>query len=282
MQSTLDIGLSNARSRGQAARQARTRKNLNKKQEIAQLEAQNQLDSKHGQIRFKPAISQIRSPLMQKVEIPIQKQPAVRHHLPQYTVGGKYVESTSWTGQKCEKIPDSALRSTYDVSKLDSTAVSVRHLNMTYRKQTEQWQKRRRIPKTLCRVEVKAFEKASKITRMRLSTIRDIEAKMTNIPKPIVVEHQCGILIHLTRHIDNAKLQQLWELCDLGDYEAIPEAMRRYLKSRKNEILAVNRPSIEHPHSYQRPAIDSAVYNDLMRYNRRAEITCSGTIVMLR
>ena len=281
MQSTLDIGLSNARSRGQAARQAKTRKTLTKEHEIAQLEAQNQLDSKHCQIRFKPAISQVRSPLIQKVDISIQKQPAVRHYLPQYTVGGKCVEHPRWTGQNHEKIPDSALRSTYDVSKIDNTSVSDRHVNMTCKKQTEQWKKKKRILKTLWKVKIKAFGKASKIAKMRLPTIKDIEDKITNIPKPIVIEHQCGISIHRIRHIDNVKLQQLWELCDLEDYEAIPEAIRRYLESRKTEILATKKPPIEPPHSYQRPAIDMTIYNRLIRYNRRAEITSSGTILML-
>ena len=260
MQSTLDIGLSNARSRGQAARQARIRKNLNKEREIAHLETQNQLDSKHDQIDFEPVISQKRPPHKQKVEVLIQEQPAVRHHLPQYTVGGKYVEPTHWISRNYQKIPDSALRSTYDVSKFDSTSVSERHLNMTYEKQTDQWKERKRILKTLHDVELRAFGKASKITRIRLPTAHDIRDKMTNIPKPIVVEHQYDKSTNLIRHIDNVKLQQLWKMCDLGDYEAIPEAMRRYLESRKDEILIVKKLPIEPPHSYQRPAIEPPSY----------------------
>ena len=257
MQSTLDIGLSNARSRGQAARQTRTRKNLNKEQQIAQLEAQNQLDSKHGQIRFKPAISQNRPPSMQKVEVCIQKQPALRHHLPQYTVDGRYVEdSINYTDYNYQKLPDSALRSTYDVSMLDDTSVPSQHLYMTYEKQTDQWNERKRILKALFSVEVRSFLRASKITQVGRWTMRDIQAKVTNIPKPIVVQQSTKII----RHTDNVALQQLWELCDLGDYEAIPEAMRRYFESRKKDILTLKKPRVESLNSYQRYAIEPPSY----------------------
>ena len=92
MQSTLDIKLSNARFRDQAAKQAKTRKNLNKAYEIVQLKTQNQLNSKHDQIRFKFIIFQNRSFFMQKVEIFIQKQFVVRHHLFQYIIDEKYVK----------------------------------------------------------------------------------------------------------------------------------------------------------------------------------------------
>ena len=161
-----------------------------------------------------------------------------------------------WTGRNHRKIPDSALRSTYDVSRLDDTSVFERHLNMTYDKQTDQWEKRKRILKALFAVKVRAFCKASKITRFRVSTGQDIKDKMRNILKPIIVEHRCGTDTNLIRHIDNMKLQQLWEACDLGDYEAIPEAMRRYLESRKDEILAVTEPPIEPLHSYLRPHVE--------------------------
>ena len=92
---------------------------------------------------------------------------------------------------------------------------------------------------------------------------------MTNVPKPIVVEYQYCKSTNLIRNTDNMKLQQLWELCDLGDYEAIPEAMRRYLESRKNEILAIEPPPIEPPHSYQRPAIEPPSYYDQLIQNRQ-------------
>ena len=94
MQSTLDIKLSNVRSRNQAVKQTRTRKNLNKQHEIAQLKAQKQLNFKHDQIRFKSAIFQNRFFFMQKIEILIQKQSVERHHLFQYIVDEKYVKST--------------------------------------------------------------------------------------------------------------------------------------------------------------------------------------------
>ena len=264
MQSTLDIGLSNARSRGQAARQARTRKNLDKEHQIAQLEAQNQLDSKHGQIRFKPAISQNRPSPMQKVEVLIQKQPAMRHHLPQYTVDGKYVECSHWIGEKYEKLPDSELRSTYDISMMNNTLISERHRTMTYEKQANQWRERRRFLKKSFAEKARAFAKTSKIkiTQARRPIFEDIMAKMTNIPKPIVMKIQAGKNISFIRHTDNLKLQQMWDLCDLGDYEAIPEAMRRYLESRKNDILTMKsepsnsyrRSATEPPSYYLRPA----------------------------
>ena len=256
MQSTLDIGLSNARSRGQAARQARKRDSLNKEHQIAQLEAQNQLNPKHGQIRFKPAISQNRSPPMQKVEVLIQKQPAVRHHLPQYTIDGKYLE---WS-QNYEKLPNSELRSTYDISRTDNTLISQRDRTMTYEKQADQWRERSRILKRLFAVEARAFAKTSKIkiTQARRPIFEDIMAKMTNIPKPIVMKIQAGKGISFIRHTDNVKLQQLWELSDLGDYEAIPEVMRRYLESRKNDILTMKKP--ESSNSYRRSAIEPPSY----------------------
>ena len=81
MQSTFDIKFSNVRFRDQAIKQTKTRKNLNKIYKIAQLKIQNQLNSKHDQIRFKFAIFQIRSFLIQKIDIFIQKQFAVRHYL---------------------------------------------------------------------------------------------------------------------------------------------------------------------------------------------------------
>ena len=81
MQSTLDIKLSNARFRNQTIKETKTRKNLNKAHEIAQLKIQNQLNSKHDQICFKFVIFQNRFFFMQKVEIFIQKQFVVRHHL---------------------------------------------------------------------------------------------------------------------------------------------------------------------------------------------------------
>ena len=257
MQSTLDIGLSSARSRGQAARYARTRKTLNKEHESAQFEAQNQLDSKHGPIRFKPAISQNRPPSVQKVEILIPKQPALRHHLPQYTVDGRYVGNSDPYMDidfKPQKLPDSALRPTYDVSTLGSSSVPWQHLCMTYWNQTVQWEERKRFLKALFVAEVKPWLRASKITRVRFPTMDDIKAKITNVPKPIVVRDSTNFI----RHTDNMKLQQLWELCDLEDYEAIPEAMFRYLESRKNEILGIDRP--EPPHSYQRFAIEPPGY----------------------
>ena len=92
MQSTLDIKLSNARFRDQTVKQTKTRKNLDKEHQIAQLKTQNQLNSKHDQIRFKSAIFQNRSSFMQKVEIFIQKQFVVRHHLFQYIIDEKYLK----------------------------------------------------------------------------------------------------------------------------------------------------------------------------------------------
>ena len=136
MQSTLDIDLSSARSQSQTAKQTKTQKNLNKKHQTAQLKTQNQLNSKHDSIRFKPAISQNRPPLMQKVDIYIQKQPAQRHYLPQYTANKKYVKFEF--DFNFQKLSDSTLRFTFNVFKLDNTFVSKRHFYITYEKQIEQ------------------------------------------------------------------------------------------------------------------------------------------------
>ena len=67
---------------------------MNKKHENAQLKTQNQLNSKHDQIRFKFAIFQNRFLLKQKIEIRIQKQFTVQHYLFQYIVHEKYVKFT--------------------------------------------------------------------------------------------------------------------------------------------------------------------------------------------
>ena len=136
MQSTLDINLSSAWFRDQAARQARTRKNLNEEHQIAQLKTQNQLNSKHGSIRFKPAISQNRLFLIQKVDIYIQKQFVQRHYLPQYIADEKYVKFEF--GFNFQKFFDSTLRFIFDVFKFDNIFVFKRHLYMTYEKQIEQ------------------------------------------------------------------------------------------------------------------------------------------------
>ena len=132
MQSTLNIKFSNARSRDQTIKQIKFRINLNKKHQMTQLKIQNQLNSNHDQIRFKFVIFQNRSSLMQKVEILIQKQFVMRHHLFQYIVDEKYVKNTH------KKLFDSKLRFIYDVSKIDNIYVFTRHLTMIYEKQIDQ------------------------------------------------------------------------------------------------------------------------------------------------
>ena len=132
MQSTLNIKFSNARSRDQIVKQIKFRINLNKKHQMTQLKIQNQLNSNHDQIRFKFVIFQNRSSLMQKVEILIQKQFVMRHHLFQYIVDEKYVKNTH------KKLFDSKLRFIYDVSKIDNIYVFTRHLTMIYEKQIDQ------------------------------------------------------------------------------------------------------------------------------------------------
>ena len=135
MQSTLDIELSNARFRDQAARYARTRKTLNEKHEFAQLKTQNQLNSKHDSIRFKPAIFQNRPSSMQKVEISLSKQLVFRHYLSQYIVDERYMSDSSFYMNfdfKFQKLFDSALRSIYDVFTFNINTVSFQHRYMTY------------------------------------------------------------------------------------------------------------------------------------------------------
>ena len=142
MQSTFDINFSNVRFRNQTIKQIKSRVNLNKKHQITQLKTQNQLNSNHDQIRFKSVIFQNRSSFMQKVEIFIQKQSVVRHHLFQYIVDEKNVK---WVDQKYKKLFDSKLRFIYDVSKIDDIFVFKRHLIMTHKKQIDQWKKKQRI-----------------------------------------------------------------------------------------------------------------------------------------
>ena len=135
MQSTLDVELSNARFRNQAIRRMRTRKSLNKQHELTQLKTQNQLNSKHDSIRFKSAVSQNRRFSMQKVEILISKQSALRHYLFQYIVDEKYVRNSNFYMNfdfKSQKLSDSALRFIYDVFTFDNSFVSSQHLYTTY------------------------------------------------------------------------------------------------------------------------------------------------------
>ena len=103
MQSTFDIKLSNVRFRDQTIKQIKSRVNFNKKHQMTQLKTQNQLNSNHDQIRFKFVVFQNRFFFMQKVEIFIQKQFVVRHHLFQYIVDEKYVKCTHWINEKYEK-----------------------------------------------------------------------------------------------------------------------------------------------------------------------------------
>ena len=135
MQSTFDINFSNARFRDQTTKQVKSRVNLNKKHQMTQLKTQNQLNSNHDSIRFKFVISQNRSFFMQKVEIFIQKQFVVRHHLFQYIVDEKNVK---WIDQKHKKLLDLKLRFIYDVSKIDDIFVFERHFIMTHEKQIDQ------------------------------------------------------------------------------------------------------------------------------------------------
>ena len=272
MQSTLDIKLSNARFRNQTVKQIRSRVNFNKKHQMTQLKAQNQLNSNHDQIRFKSVVFQNRSFFMQKVEIFIQKQSAVRHHLFQYIVDEKYVKCTHWISEKYEKLFDSKLRFTYDVSKMNNFFVFERHRTMTYEKQTDQWKERQRIFMRLWIVKIKAFAKISKIARTRESVFKNIKIKMTNVLMSVVVKHQCDLFFHIIRHIDNVKLQQLWKLYDLKDYETILKIMRAYLKTRKNELMIEKSSSIESSHSYKWFVIDSAIHNDLIKRNHKTVI----------
>ena len=272
MQSTLDIKLSNARFRDQAVRQIKSRVSLNKKHQMTQLKIQNQLNSNYDQIRFKSAVSQNRSSFMQKVEILIQEQSAVRHHLPQYIVDEKYVKCIHWINEKYEKLFNSELRFTYDVSKMNNSFVFERHRTMTYEKQIDQWKERQRILIRLWIVKIKAFAKTSKIVRTRESVFKNIKIKMTNVFMSIVVKHQCDLFFHIIRHIDNVKLQQLWKLCDLKDYETIFKIMRAYLKTRKNEFMIEESSSIESFHSYKWFAIDFVTHNDFIKRNHKAVI----------
>ena len=138
MQSTFDIRFSNVRSRDQTVKQTRTRKTFNKQHEFAQLKTQNQLNSKHDQIRFKLVIFQIRFSLIQKVDIFIQKQFVVRHYLFQYIVDEKYVKHICSIDYEHEKISDSTLRFIYNVFKIDNIFVFDRHVNITCEKQIDQ------------------------------------------------------------------------------------------------------------------------------------------------
>ena len=219
---------------------------------MTQLKIQNQLNSNHDQIRFKFVIFQNRSSFMQKVEIFIQKQFVMRHHLSQYIVDEKYVKDIH------KKLFDSKLRLIYDVSKIDNIYVFTRHLIMIYEKQIDQWKKRKRILTRLWVKKFKAFAKTSKMIRTWRITMNDIKIKMTIIFKSIIVQHD----INFFKHIDNMSFQQLWKLCDFENYEIILEIMREYLKSRKNEFMIKKLFSIEFSHSYKRFVIQSFNYFD--------------------
>ena len=212
MQSTLDIKLSNVRSRNQTIKQIKTRKNLNKQHEFAQLETQNQLNTKHDLIRFKFIIfrNRLRSRFssMQKVEIFISKQFILRHHLSQYIVNEKYVKNSNFYMNfdfKSQKFFDSALRFIYDVFKFDNISIfnQHQHLYTTYWNQIEQWNEKKRFLKTLFTAEFESWLKiTSKITWIKRFIMNDIETHITNILKSIVVQN----FIIWIRHIDNVKL----------------------------------------------------------------------------
>ena len=121
-------------------------------------------------------------------------------------------------------------------------------------------------------VKIKTFAKTSKIVRTREFVFENIKIKMTNVFMSIVVKHQCDLNFHIIKHIDNVKLQQLWKLCDLRNYEVIFKIMRAYLKTRKNELMIKKFVSIEFSHSYKRFVINMKIHNDFMKYNRIAVI----------
>ena len=76
---------------------------------------------------------------MQKVEIFIQKQSVLRHHLFQYIVDEKYVkDSINCIDFNYQKFFDSALRFIYDVFMFDNISVFNQHFYITYEKQIEQ------------------------------------------------------------------------------------------------------------------------------------------------
>ena len=209
---------------------------------------------------------------MQKVEIFIQEQSAVRHHLSQYIVDEKYVKCTHWINKKYKKLFDSKLRLTYDVSKIDNFFVFERHRIMTYEKQIDQWKKKQRILMRLWIVKIKTFAKASKIARTQELVFENIKIKMTNVLMSIVVKHQNDFDFHIIRHIDNVKLQQLWKLCDLKNYKTILKIIRAYLKTRKNELMIKESSFIESFHSYKWFVIDFATHNDLIKRNHKIVI----------
>ena len=128
-------------------------------------------------------------------------------------------------------------------------------------------------------MKIKTFAKTSKIVRTRKFVFEDIKIKMTNVFMSIVVTHQCDLNFHIIKHIDNMKFQQLWELCDLKDYEIIFKIMRAYLKTRKNELMIKKSISIEFSHSYKRFVIDMKIYNDFMKHNRIVVIKHNSIIV---
>ena len=92
---------------------------------------------------------------------------------------------------------------------------------------------------------------------IEITTFEDIEFLMTHIPDPIRYEEGTEIF----RHTNNETLRQLWGLCDLADYEAIPQAMRLYFETRKIEIFT-SQPVPNEPEFFYQPAstFPSAVY----------------------
>ena len=110
MQRTLDLGLStNARSLGQAVRHAKTREKQEKGRSMKQKETSQQLKP-IKQVVFKHASQQHLRTTATTVDLIVQKQPAVRHALPQYTYN--MGEASSW-------MPFSTNRPTFDLARVN-------------------------------------------------------------------------------------------------------------------------------------------------------------------
>ncbi|CAF9933777.1 MAG: hypothetical protein HETSPECPRED_008995 [Heterodermia speciosa] len=241
MQSTVDIGLASARSRGQANRQSKKRSMQEKQHQNQQLQSQIHISkiqkSKHP---YRPRFI---STSAEKVDVLIQKQPAIRHPLPQYSFDG-FIEARPNPSFACDwkQIPPSTARPTFDVFSLQKP-LTQRQKEDVFRMQMAQWKHRNAVLKDLATERINGLmliirEKGGR--RIKKTLIDDLMEKLTFIPDPIGVRYnEDGSQTMVQTHTESASLRRFWEVSntvDPSDSDAIYRAMSEYVLSRMKEI----------------------------------------------
>ena len=107
------------------------------------------------------------------------------HHLFQYIVDEKYVKFISWIVQKYEFF---LIQHYVSFTMFQKLIILLFLYDISIWRIKNKLNNKKRILKVLCDVKIKSFEKISKIIRIRLFIIRNIEIKITNIFKSIVIE----------------------------------------------------------------------------------------------